>query len=88
MDRAKIIEIAKGLPEGEYLWMMEFSIEREEWSATSRRWNANAENLETSLDYLHDDRDSEKGDWEAVGRAVGPTPEEAVANLVRSRTDA
>lgn len=88
MNREKIVEMARALPEGEHLWMLEFSIEREVWLATSRKWNPTAENANTALDYLHDDRESEKGDWQAVGYATGSTPEEAVANLVRSRTDA
>lgn len=88
MDREKIIEMANKLPEGEHLWILEFSLEKELWSATSRKWDENEENLETALDYLHPDRKSERGNWVAARRATGATPEDAVANLVSGANNA
>jgi len=79
-------KLSSMLPEGERLHMLEFLKEANVWSASSQVWDPEEENYLNSLEYL-DNIEKPKGDWVTVGYAAGETIAEAIANLVKKRTE-
>ena len=79
-------KLSSMLPEGERLHMLEFLKEANVWSASSQVWDPEEENYLNSLEYL-DNIEKPKGEWVTVGYAAGETIAEAIANLVKKRTE-